>query len=40
MKKEDIQEQTKLMFDPYREDLEDVVDSNFDDKVLDKNNFL
>ena len=40
MRKEDTQEQTEPMFDPYKDGLEDVINSNIDDRVPGKNNPL
>lgn len=40
IKKEDIQGQTKLVFDTYNNSLEDILDRNIDDRILYKNNLL
>lgn len=40
IKQRDIQGQTKLVFNFYKNSLEDIIDSNIDKKVSSKNNFL
>lgn len=40
MKERDIQRQTELVFNLYRDSLEDVMDSDIDDELLGKNNNL
>lgn len=40
MKKRDIQRQTELVFNLYRDSLEDVIDSNIDDELPSRNNHL
>lgn len=34
------QEQIKPIFDPYRNNLKNLIDSNIDNKIFSKNNFL
>lgn len=40
IRKKNIQEQKKPRFDFYRDSLEEMIDSNIDNRVSDKNNFL
>ena len=40
MREGDTQRQTEPVFDPYRDSLEDVMDSNIDDGVPGRNNSL
>ena len=40
MKEKDTQRQTEPVFDLYRDSLEDVMDSNIDDRLLGENNYL
>lgn len=40
MNKENNQKQTKLVFDFYKDNLEDVIDSNIDDRLFSRNNYL
>ena len=40
MKKGDTHRQTEPVFDPYKNNLEDIMDSNIDDGLSGKNNYL
>lgn len=39
MRKRNIQEQIKPVFDFYKNNLEDIMNSNINDRIPDKNNF-
>lgn len=38
MRKRDIERQLKIVFDLYKDSLEDIIDSNIDDGMLSRNN--
>lgn len=40
IKKKDTQKQTKPVFDFSKDSLEDIINSNIDNKLLSKNNYL
>lgn len=39
-KKRNIQRQINLVFDPYKNSLESIIDSNINNEISDKNNLL
>lgn len=40
MKKKDIQEQTEPVFDLYRDNVKNVIDTDIDDGLPNRNNYL
>lgn len=40
MREKNTQEQIELVFNPYKNSLKNIIDSNIDDRVSGKNNFL